>query len=53
MKGFGLPDHIRDRRGAGISQKHRMLGFMTEGGGNFHIMPGADIGDDIGFIILI
>ena len=53
VKSLGIPDHIGDRRGPGISQKHRMLGFMTAGGGNFNIVPGADIGDDIGPIILI
>jgi hypothetical protein len=53
VEGLGLPDHVRNRRGAGISQKHGVLGFVAEGGGNLYIVPGADFADDIGLIILV
>jgi hypothetical protein len=51
VKGFGPPDHVRDRRCAGVAQKHGVLGFMTEGGSNFYVVPGAGINNDVGFII--
>ena len=53
VEGFGFPDHIRNRGGACIAQEHGMLGFVTEGGGNLYIMPGADVGDDVGRISLV
>jgi len=53
VEGFGLPDHVRDGRSAGISQKHGVLGFVAEGGGYLYIVPGADVADDIGVIVLV
>ena len=53
MEGLGLADHVRNRRGARISQKHGMLGLVAAGGGNLYIVPGADVADDIGLIVLV
>ena len=53
VKGFGLPDHIGDRRGTGIAQKHGVLGFMTQGGLYFYGEPGGDVVNDIGAVVFI
>jgi len=51
VKGFGLPDHVCHGRGTGVSQKHGVLGFVAEGGGDLDIVPGADVVDDIGLVV--
>jgi hypothetical protein len=53
MEGLGFPDHVRNRRGAGISQKHGVLSFVAEGGGDLYIVPWADVVNDIGLIVLV
>jgi hypothetical protein len=53
VEAFGFPDHFGDGRGAGIAQKHSVLGSVTEGRFYFYIEPGGDVVYDIGAIIFI
>jgi hypothetical protein len=51
VEGFSLPDHMRDGRGAGISQKHGVLRFVAEGSGYFYVVTATDVIDDMGLIV--
>ena len=53
MKTLRIPDHVANGRSSGITQKHRVLGLMAEGGCNLGIEPGRDVVDDICAVIFI
>ncbi len=53
VEAFGFPDHYGDGRGAGIAQKHSVLGPVAECRFYLYIEPGGDVADDIGAIISI
>ena len=45
MEAFYLRDHVGDGGGAGVAQKHGVLGFVAHGRGHFLFVPGGDVDD--------
>ena len=51
VKAFRAPDHVRNRRGTGVAQKHGMLRPVAKRGRDLLITPRCDIVYDIGMIV--